>query len=117
MEITRQVATWLELAVAPEWRRNTCRIRVHPVGGREDHCFAISMNDRWLCSGSGGLTVFCGRDTAARFLKLMRIDDFEAGEPPVEPVSCDASRYCLCIDRNSGLKRCTASKAARQYHS
>lgn len=106
MRTSEQVATWLELAVAPEWRRNSSKIRIHPVGGPTNRCCAISMNDRWLCSGSGGLTVFCGRDAAAHFLKLMRIDDFEAGERPAEALSCDAARYCLCSDGKQVLKRC-----------
>lgn len=117
MKSSERIATWLELAVAPEWRRSACRIRVHPVGGREHRCFAISMNDRWLCSSSGDLTVFCGLHTAEHFLKLLRIDDFEQGDAPGVEVSCSDSRYCLCSDRNTGLTRCAANRTTARYYS
>jgi hypothetical protein len=110
-------ATWLELAVAPEWRKKSCRIRVHAVGGRAGNCFAISMNRRWLCAGSGELTVFCGLGSALHFLKLLRIEDFEPGEPPEESLACDENRCCLCSDASRGLTRCPESHPTRRYAS
>lgn len=115
MATSGRIATWLELAVAPQWRRTSCRIRVHAVGGKEGGCFAISMNERWLCSSSGGLTVFCGLGTARRFLKLLRIEKFEQGESPDVSVPCDGSRYCLRMDNNNGLRRCLPSQTVDRY--
>ncbi|NMG75057.1 hypothetical protein [Aromatoleum diolicum] len=99
-------ATWLELAVAPEWRRNKCKIRVHALGQREGGCYAISMDNRWLCVGSGGLTVFHGLSAALRFLKLLRIDNFEPGEAADVGSVCSGERYCLCEDKGRGLLAC-----------
>lgn len=107
-------ATWLELAVAPEWRKKSTRIRVHPVGGRDGSCVAISMNARWLCVGSGELTVFCGLASARQFLKLLRVEDFEPGEPPQDRVHCDGRHYCLCSEEARGLVRCSASLPAQR---
>ena len=113
MEASGNVATWLELVVAPDWRKNSCKIRVHAVGGRDGNCFAISMDRRWLCAGSGELTVFCGLGSALHFLKLLRIDDFEPGEPPANGLQCEGSRCCLCSDKGRGLTRCPGSRAPR----
>lgn len=104
--IREKVATWLELAVAPDWRREQCRIRVHAVGPREGTCYAISMNDRWLCAGSGQLTVFHGLSAALHFLKLLRIEDFEPGEATELASIGVQSRYCICNDKTRGLLAC-----------
>ena len=115
METSRDIATWLELVVAPEWRKNSCKIRVHAVGGRDGNCFAISMDERWLCAAGGALTVFCGRASALHFLKLLRIDEFEPGEPPPNGLRCEGNRCCLCADSAKGLTRCPDSRADYRY--
>lgn len=99
-------ATWLELAVAPDWRRTKSRIRVHAVAGRTNNCYAISMDDRWLCIGSGALTVFRGLSAALHFLKLLRIEDFEPGEMTALSSIHGGNFYCLCKDRVNGLLPC-----------
>lgn len=104
--IREKVATWLEIAVAPDWRREKYRIRVHAVGPRESKCYAISMDERWLCAGSGQLTVFHGLSAALHFLKLLRIDDFEPGESTDMPTIGMNNRYCICADRMKGLSSC-----------
>ncbi|AYH43198.1 hypothetical protein [Azoarcus sp. DN11] len=104
--IPGKVATWLELAVAPDWRRQQCRIRVHMVGPREGACYAISMDGRWLCAGSGELTVFRGLSAALHFLKLLRIEDFEPGEPAGMPAVGTGRHYCMCADKKKGLLPC-----------
>ncbi len=115
METSRDIATWLELFVAPEWRKSACKIRVHAVGGRDGNCFAISMDDRWLCAAGGALTVFCGRESALHFLKLLRVDDFESGEPPQNGLRCEGNRCCLSADGAKGLTRCRDSRADPRY--
>jgi hypothetical protein len=107
MNMTGKVATWLELAVAPEWRRNRCKIRLHAVGGTNGSCFAISMDERWLCAGSGGVTVFNGLGAALHFLKLLRVEDFEPGESAEDVLPCDGTRFCLCADKRRGLVSCS----------
>ncbi|WP_332675004.1 hypothetical protein [Aromatoleum sp.] len=115
MEASGGIATWLELVVAPEWRKNSCKIRVHAVGGRDGNCFAISMDHRWLCAAGGALTVFCGHASALHFLKLLRIDDFDSGEPPQNGLRCEGNRCCLCADDAKGLTRCPVSRLAHRY--
>lgn len=115
METSGDIATWLELVVAPEWRKSSCKIRVHAVGGRDGNCFAISMDDRWLCAAGGALTVFCGLESALHFLKLLRIDDFESGEPPQNGLRCEGNRCCLSADGAKGLTRCRDSRIGHGY--
>lgn len=111
-----KVATWLELAVAPDWHRERRRIRVHAVGPREGTCYAISMDDRWLCAGSGELTVFHGLSAALHFLKLLRIEDFEPGEATDLPSVGSGQRYCMCTDKNKGLQPCDCANGRGAAH-
>lgn len=109
-------ATWLELAVAPEWRRNEFKVRVHPLAGENGSCYAISMNERWVCSGTGGLTVFNGLDTVRHFLELLHISQFESGDTADLGLAEPAHRYCLCTDKQNVLLQCTCSKGCRTAH-
>jgi hypothetical protein len=103
---TGRVATWLELAVAPEWRRQNCSVRLHAIGGKSGGCYALSMDGRWLCSSDGRLTVFKGLDSALRFLSIVRVEDFEPGEPTSIAVHCNGQHHCLCVGRDDCLVQC-----------
>lgn len=107
-----KVATWLELAVAPEWRRNEFKVRVHALGAAERDCYAISMNDRWVCSGTGGLTVIHGLNAVHHFLELLHIDRFETGEAADESLADCGQRYCLCTDTRNTLLPCRCGQGA-----
>ncbi|THF66308.1 hypothetical protein E6C76_05550 [Pseudothauera nasutitermitis] len=104
-----KVATWLELAVAPEWRRQNCKVRVHALSDRAGGCYAISMDERWLCTGDGRLTVFKGLDAALRFLKVVHVEDFEAVDVPAQPMECMGQSFCLCVGRDDHLGPCPAN--------
>jgi len=114
--IQGKVATWLELAVAPDWRREQCKIKVHAVGPRDGTCYAISMDGRWLCAGSGELTVFHGLSAALHFLKLMRIEDFEPGEPTGMPAVGTGNHYCMCTDDAQRLLPCNCANGRCATH-
>lgn len=117
-QMPARVATWLELAIAPEWRRQHCSVRVHALGNRsKGGCYALSMNDRWLCTGDGSLTVFKGIDAALRFLKVVRVEDFEPGETPDVDVIGNGRQYCLCVGRGGELTPCPGSCRPRQLDS
>lgn len=107
------VATWLELAVAPAWRRNECRILIHAIGAPHGECYAISMDGRWLCVGSGSLTIFHGLAAAEHFLKLLRIEAFELGDTVDAPVTGKGIGYCLCSDKARGLLPCDCAAGCR----
>ena len=111
-----KVATWLELAVAPEWRRNGFKVRVHAVGLENGGCYTISLDDRWLCMSNGGITVFHGLSAALHFLKLHGIENFEPGEALDQRVASQAIRYCLCTDTGNALLRCTCAQRCRLTH-
>ena len=118
MQMPGRVATWLELAVAPEWRRQHCRVRVHALGGRgSGGCYALSMDGRWLCTGDGRLTVFKGIDAALRFLKVVRVEDFEPGDAPEGGTVCDGQHHCLCVGRDGELGPCPVSCRLQQLNS
>ncbi|WP_211091447.1 hypothetical protein [Pseudothauera rhizosphaerae] len=120
MGVTQQegvrIATWLELAVAPEWRRRSCKVRVHALGEKDSGCYALSMDGRWLCTGDAQLTVFKGLDAALHFLKLVRIEDFEPGED-AGIAECSGQRFCLCIGRDNHLSSCPAGCSFQQLNS
>ncbi|NMG30012.1 hypothetical protein [Aromatoleum evansii] len=105
-----KVATWLELAVARDGCRDRRRVRVHAIGERGDDCYAISLDGRWLCAGSGQLTVFHGLGAALHFLEVLRIAHFEAGASTRLP-SIRGNCYCLRMDRSRGLLRCGRMRA------
>ncbi len=101
-----RVATWLDLAAMPHWWPNPRRLRLHAVGGRRNGCFAVSVDGRWLHTSDGELTVFHGLETAVRFLKAARIEAFEPGEAPPEPVRCDGRHFGLGVGRNGCMMTC-----------
>lgn len=101
-----RVATWLELAVAPEWRRQQCAVRIHAMGTEHSGCYALSMDGRWICSGDGRLTVFRGFDAALRFLRALRVEEVERGAALTDDVACDGRHYCLCVGRDDCLAQC-----------
>ncbi len=112
-----RVATWLELAVAPEWRRQNCKVRIHSLGGKGGGCYALSMDGRWLCTGDARLTVFKGLDSALRFLKVVRIEDFEPGSAPEGGLLTDGQHFCLCVGGDEHLSPCPASCSLRRLNS
>lgn len=110
-----KVATWLELAVAPEWRRNDFKVRVHALGSEERQCYALSMNNRWVCSGTGGLTVLHGLKAVHHFLELLHIDQFESGDAADESLADCGQRYCLCTDTRDTLLPCQCGRSACKH--
>lgn len=105
----QRVATWLELAVAPEWRRKTMRVQVHPIGCDEDQCYTLTMDGRCLCTGSGQLTTFRGRPAVERFLRMARVEHFEFGEPEPDLRRYPRGHYCLALGRQNTLCSCDAA--------
>jgi len=93
-------ATWLELAVAPIWRRDKFVVKVHSVLQRSENCFVLSVDERWLCSGEGKLTVFRSGDAVDRFLQLLGVTVRQVGEP-VDDVADEAcGHHCLQLRGN-----------------
>ncbi|NMG31614.1 hypothetical protein [Aromatoleum evansii] len=111
--ISSNVATWLELAVAPHWRRDKCRIRVHAISGYGDNCYAISMDERWLCVGQGRPTIFHGLSAALHLLKTLRIENFEPGDPTSLPPLSAGDTYCLRLDGTKGIQPCGCARTRR----
>ena len=106
VELTGRVATWLELAVAPEWRKARASIKLHVIDGIPESCCALSMDGRWLCTSDGRLTVFRGADAAHRFLKSVNINAVEEGESSSSAPDYLSNAYCLAIGRNDALRAC-----------
>jgi hypothetical protein len=121
MEGTQRVATWLELAAAPVLGREDCPVKLHPLGGEEGRCFALSMDGRWVCAGNGDLTVFKGLGAALYFLEVLHVEAFVPGERASQVDPCDGGHHCLMVDRHKGLLPCrpcapTRSRARDQPH-
>ena len=110
MEIKGRRSTWLELAVAPVGRLGRTQVRVHALGGGHAGCLAITVDDRWLCANDGRLTVFKCRDAVLRFLRLLRIDHMEDGEPRELPAPCGRQDVkCMRLGAN-GLCACGGNR-------
>lgn len=114
MEFSGRVATWLELAVAPEWRKQRSTVKVHPMHGERGGCFALSMDGRWLCASSGQLTIFKGLAAALHFLKAVKVEDFQPGEPLEMPGRCNGSSYCLELNKQNRLSACSRACQAHR---
>lgn len=110
MNKTRKIATWLELAAWPEWHHQEETIRLHAVGSLDDGCLVISVDGRWLCDGSGRLTVFDGLDAAERFLALLHIYEFEAGCNLESAPFVNDSPKCFSTPRRNTLMACSGGK-------
>lgn len=114
MELKGRNATWLELAVAPLWRLGQTRVRIHALSGGQDGCLGITVDERWLCANDGRLTVFACRDSAVRFLELLRIDHVDEGESSDLLASCGCNDVqCLRIGTR-GLRVCDGAAKARR---
>lgn len=106
MNMSGRVATWLELAVAPEWHRQAVHVRVHQVGAGKDECYTLSMDGRCVCTSNGQLTTFRGRPAVERFLEMVRVHDAEVGEPDPDLRAFPRGHYCLSLDRQNTLCPC-----------
>ncbi len=115
MELKGRNATWLELAVAPLWRLGQTRFRVHPLQGGGEGCVGITVDERWLCANDGRLTVFGCRESASRFLDLLRVDHMEEGDPSELPAGCGCGGVQCMRLGTAGLRTCDGlGKPARR---
>lgn len=114
MDLKGRNATWLELAVAPLWRLGQTKVRIHTLSGGRECCMGITVDGRWLCANDGRLTVFGCKDSAIRFLELLRIDQVEDGEPSNLPATCGCEGVqCLRLG-SRGLRSCDGASSAQQ---
>lgn len=95
MEHRNKRATWLELAVAPIWRRDKFVVKVHSLRQRTEQCFVLSVDERWLCSGEGKLTVFRSGDAVDRFLQLLGITVRQEGAPVSDVADEACGHHCM----------------------
>lgn len=118
MGTSERVATWLELAIAPQRQSHKRTVRVHSVGGKSGSCFAVSMDGRWVCAGNGEITVFKGIGAVLHFFQVLGVETFEPGTCSEESLPCDVGQYCLKCDRLKGLLPChrcrTPGRGARE---
>lgn len=113
MGMIGRVATWLELAAAPQHHSRKGTVRVHPVGGEDGSCFAVSVDGRWVCTGSGEVTVFKGIDAVLHFFEVLHVEAFEPGCGTDENLLCDAAHYCVQCDRRQGLQPCRGCRISQ----
>ncbi|HRP95226.1 MAG TPA: hypothetical protein PL143_03160 [Rhodocyclaceae bacterium] len=113
MKIDGKVATWLEMVVAPGWRKTRTVPRLHPILGTGERCcscpetcYAVSVEGRWLCSNNGRLTVLRGLPAAERFIQLVRLESYETGEPADFHVDCATSAHCIAMGHDQTLRSC-----------
>lgn len=106
-------ATWLELAVAPAWRLDQTEIQVHPMEGQERPCYALTLEERWLCGSDNALSVFHSFNAAQRFLEMLRVSHFELGSS--RAVEQERSDNFQCFSMGShGLTPCEDCEVGRR---
>lgn len=115
MRIEGKVATWLEMVATPHLHRKNLNLKLHPVeetarADAEDRCYAISVDGRWLCSNNGSLTVLQGMEAAKRFMRLIRNESFESGEPMPFAIDCSKNAHCIALGRDKRLRGCGRSQ-------
>lgn len=112
MRMTGKVATWLELAAAPHRPGKYVSLRVHPLVRdafdappecNKKCCYAISIDGRWLHAGDGRLTVLKGMEAVDRFMGLVKVSAYDAGEPAHIEVDCGKTSYCMAAGHKAGL--------------
>lgn len=112
MRIDGKVATWLEMVVAPSWRKTRTVPRLHPILGTgvrcscAEACYAVSVEGRWLCSNNGRLTVLRGLPAAERFMQIVRHESYETGEPAEFDFDCATSAHCIAMGQDQTLRSC-----------
>lgn len=108
MRLTSSAHTvkWLELAISPRWQEVGTVATVHSMHRDGDYsCFGITLDERWLCSSEGALTVFDSTAAAARFLSLLNVDRRTEGERRDAPSSDPRQFQCFRLDAK-GLTVC-----------
>jgi hypothetical protein len=92
---TRPIVKWLELAISSRWQEEGAVASVHPMRvGERQPCYGITLDQRWLCSSDGALTVFDSMAAATRFLGLLNMDHLaverrgESELPESDPCQC-----------------------------
>mgnify|MGYP000228704335 CR=1 FL=1 len=79
------------------------------------NALGITVDERWLCANDGRLTVFGCRESASRFLDLLRIDHMEEGEPSELPSGCGCGGVQCMRLGTAGLRTCDGlGKSARR---
>ena len=106
MDENNKVATWLELAIAPHWRRDKADVRLHPIDHGEGLAtwFALSVDGRLLHACSGKLTLLKGIETVERFLFMIGLQSHQLGDQLLAEELDLESACCLFIERNQQLK-------------
>jgi hypothetical protein len=112
----KPIIKWLELAISPRWQEEGTVAAVHPMQvGERQPCFGITLDQRWLCSSDGALTIFDSMAAATRFLQLLNMDRLARGgrcdleAPESNPFQCfhlDAKGLTVC-------RKCRAGDHAR----
>jgi hypothetical protein len=112
----KPIIKWLELAISPRWQEEGRVAAVHPMGvGERQPCFGITLDQRWLCSSDGALTIFDSMAAATRFLQLLKMDRLAmGGDCAFEAVESDPFQ-CFHLDAN-GLTVCRKCRAGDHAH-
>jgi len=75
------------------------------VTGEDQQCYALALDQRWLCGSDGALTFFDSKAAATRFLELMNVDKYVEGEGS-EPVALGSDPFQCFQYGAKGLKSC-----------
>ncbi len=110
MELNGPVTTWLDTIVATRVRKSKVNATIHQLAQTpqrsRDCCYVISVNQRWLCSTNGRVTVLHGRSALERFVSLLGLTHCPQGDTVSSTLDCNSTAHCLSVDRRHCLRTC-----------
>ena len=97
---------WPEFLGAPLHERKRARAAICPIVTEEGGaCFAVTLDQRWLCGSGGERTCFDSIAAAARFLQLMKVNGLYFEAPRAAEARDPGGFQCFRLSSH-GLTSC-----------
>jgi hypothetical protein len=99
---------WPDFAGTSSWQQHHVNAAICPVViGEGQPCFAVTVDQRWLCGSEGERTFFNTMAAASRFLNLVKVPGhaFMFGPPQALKLRERESSQCFRL-ANQGLASC-----------
>jgi hypothetical protein len=109
---------WPEVAGDSSRPQQQVKAAICPVVVEEaEPCFAVTIDQRWLCGSEGELTLFNTMAAASRFLHLVKlpVHALVFGPPEVLKLSEHQALQCFRLSRH-GLASCSGCRVGQRSH-
>jgi hypothetical protein len=109
---------WPEFAGSPPRQSKQVKAAICPVVFEEgDRCFAVAIDQRWLCGSDGEMTFFNTMAAASRFLHLVKVPvhGLIFGAPQAVALRERQALQCFRLSAQ-GLASCSQCQVGQQSH-